>query len=457
MVFIAASLVCVAVSEGKNAVVPKMVFAHYMVAYPTKGPGASVEDYMNEMRAAQARGIDGFALNCAGWLEKEPHYKDRVNKIYQAAKDLGTGFSLFPSADFATWLTEEEFIDMVESYRNHPNQLKVDGKPVISTWNSKEKHTERVRSEFTGDRAVFFVPFIYSRPANELPGVAEIEQVFYDNSTADGFFYFGAAGNPAELDRVVRSTAKKWKSEGKLFMAPVTPFYRGYGKNYRVFETRGFEGLALGWKSAIESGADWVEIVTWNDWGESSYIAPHHRSMDGRQYWGGHWGAVLSHTGYLDLSKYFIKWFKTGQAPAIEQDAVFYAYRLHPKTIPSYVNPLNIKESALERPMGAEKLIDAVYVAVLLTAPATLEIALGETTSRFDLPAGFSQVQTPMKSGTPVFRLLRNDTVIVEKSGELEISPTHAWGNFNYFAGSTLLSVPEPTPSENLGQPRTPE
>lgn len=433
-----------------------MVFAHYMVAVPTAGGGAGIDDYKKEILEAQARGIDGFALNCGGWLKKEPHYKDRVNKIYQAALELGSGFSLFLSADFATGLTDEEFVDMVESYRNHPNQLKVEGKPVISTWNSKPRHTQLVRSEFTGDRSVFFVPFLYPQPANELPSEAEIEQVYRENSTAVGFFYFGAAGNPEELDAVVRSVAQKWKSEGKLFMAPVTPFYRGYAGNYRVFETRGFAGLALAWKAAIESGADWVEIVTWNDWGESSYIAPN-GPVDGREFWKGHWGAVLSHTGYLDLSKYFIEWFKTGREPSIKQDAVFYAYRLHAKSIPSYVNPRNIKESALGRPRGAEKLIDAVYVAVLLTEPATLEVELGGHTTRFDLPAGFSQVQAPIKSGTPVFRLFRDGKVVVEKTGELDISPSNAWGNFNYFAGSTLQPSTEPTLIENIAQPKLQE
>jgi hypothetical protein len=445
---------CLSGCKDHDAKVPKMVFAHYMVAVPTAGAGSGVEDYKREILEAQARGIDGFALNCGGWLKKEPHYKDRVNKIYQAAQELDSGFSLFLSADFATGLTDEEFIDMVESYRNHPNQLKVEDKPVLSTWASSARHTALIQSEFTGDRSVFFVPFIYPRPANELPTDAEIEQVFHDHKSADGFFYFGAAGKPEELDKVVRATAQKWKSEGKLFMAPVTPFYRGYAGNYRVFETRGFEGLALAWKSAIESGADWIEIVTWNDWGESSYIAPH-QSVDGRRFWGGHWGAVLSHTGYLDLSKYFIEWFKTGQPPAIKEDTVFYAYRLHAKTIPSYTNPKNIEKSSLSRPRGAQDLIDAVYAAVLLTAPATLEIELAGNTSRFDLPAGFSQVQVPMQSGIPVFRLLRDDKVVVEKSGELEISPDNVWGNFNYFVGSTLPKSPEQAPNENFAQPKT--
>ena len=44
----------------------RQVFAHYMVCIPRAGGGATVADYMAEMRDAQARGIDGFVLNCGG-------------------------------------------------------------------------------------------------------------------------------------------------------------------------------------------------------------------------------------------------------------------------------------------------------------------------------------------------------------------------------------------------------
>ena len=44
----------------------KKVFAHYMVCMPTYGGDSTVADYQREIRAAQAAGIDGFALNCGG-------------------------------------------------------------------------------------------------------------------------------------------------------------------------------------------------------------------------------------------------------------------------------------------------------------------------------------------------------------------------------------------------------
>jgi hypothetical protein len=61
----------------------RKVFAHFMVCIPTYGGASKVEDYQREIRAAQAAGIDGFALNCGGWTVRELHYKKRTRLIYQ--------------------------------------------------------------------------------------------------------------------------------------------------------------------------------------------------------------------------------------------------------------------------------------------------------------------------------------------------------------------------------------
>jgi len=74
------------------------VFAHYMVCFAPYGE--RVEDYKREIQLAQAAGIDGFALNCGAW-HNEPHYPRRTKAIYRAAHELGTGFKLFFSVDFA--------------------------------------------------------------------------------------------------------------------------------------------------------------------------------------------------------------------------------------------------------------------------------------------------------------------------------------------------------------------
>lgn len=408
--------------------IPKKVFGHYMVCFSPTGGGDSLGKLKQEIREAQQRGLDGFALNCGGWSLREPHYKRRVQEIYQAAQELGTGFQLMISADFCCGLTFEEVEDMVESFRDHPNQFRNDGKPVFSTFDGDADLSKFIAKKFVAERAITFVPFYYPEPANELPGEAEIEQVFGMNPTVDGFFYFGAAGSPESIAETTRKMASKWKGAGKIFMAPVTPFYRGLNVNYRVFEPRGFEGLIMEWMAAIESDADWVELVTWNDWTESTYMSPLQPP------------AFLPHSGYLDLSAYFIQWFKEGLPPKVTRDEIFYAYRLHPRTLSGRANPSDA--ATAQRPAGAETLSDQFYVTTLLTAPATLEVEIAGRTSRFACKSGLTNVQLPLKDGQPVFRLIRDEEVEIEKKGEMAVSSNSTESNFNYFAGSAVGTAP---------------
>jgi glucan endo-1,3-alpha-glucosidase len=412
---------------------PRLVFAHYMVCIPTHGGGSEVADYQREIREAQARGIDGFALNCGGWTACEPHYKKRTLLIYQAARELDTDFQLFLSADYATGLTLDETRDMIETFRNHPNQFRWQGKPVLSTFGGGRRITEFVKGpEFQGQQGVFFVPFYYPKPAAEMPNREQAKQVLGDHPELDGFFHFGAAGSPERIARSNRILAEVWHGAGKLFMAPVTPFYRGFGGNYRAYECRGFEGLARQWEGAIEAKAEWVEIVTWNDWGEASYISPFGAPKQ-TEFWKGHWGAMLDHRGFLDLSAYYIQWYKTGKAPAITKDRLFYAYQLHPRSVQGIVKPGKTDRG---RPRGADQLADRVFATVLLTAPADLTLAIGEQSQTFALAAGVHHVSVPLVPGTPRFTLGRAGKTVIDKTGEHSISPQNAWANFNIFTGS---------------------
>ncbi|MBI5834199.1 MAG: glycoside hydrolase family 71 [Armatimonadetes bacterium] len=427
-------LTCLLIAAAPTS--PRYVFAHYMVAIPTYGGDSKVEDYMREIQAAQSRGIDGFALNCGGWTAREPHYKARTLLIYEAAKRLNSGFKLFVSADYCCGLTLDETKDILTSLADHPNQFQVGGKPLLSTFTGEGADNQQGRDlcafldRLGGDkgRACVFVPYFYPRPnVTEHPSPEVAAQVLRDHPTLDGFFYFGAAGTDTQLASSNRNCAKAWLGAGKLFMACATPYYRGLGGNYRCFETNGFEGFAKQFVGAIEDQATWIEIVTWNDWGEASYVAPF-GEPSATELWGGHWGKILSHVAYLDAMRYYIDWYKTGQAPKITADKLFYAYRPHPKAL---LGPTKA------RPGGADALLDKVFVTVYLTAPATLTVTSGDAEQRFDLTAGVKHVALDAKPGAQRFRLMRGGATLVDKTGELPISADEAFGNFNMFAGQS--------------------
>jgi hypothetical protein len=413
----------------------KMVFAHYMVCCPTVGGAATLDDYKREIQEAQTRGIDGFALNCGNWTKQEPYYKARTLLMYEAARQLGTGFHLFVSADGAAL---DEIPDIVRTLKNHPNQLRYNGKPVLSTFAGEgfDNAAGRERTRIAHEEGAVFVPYFYPRPnITELPKAEHAAQLARDFPDVDGYFYFGAAGTGEQIAESTSVLTRQWLGMGKIFMAGVTPYYRANGGNFRLFETRGFEGMAAEWEGAIRNGATWVELVTWNDWNESSYLAPF-GAPDATALWNGHFGRkMLAHTAYLDASRYYIEWFKTGSAPPIVEDQIFYFYRLHPAALPVTVDPSDATKGT-GLPANASSLLDRVFVTLFLTQAAQLTVWSGSLQKDFELPAGVRHVSTPFAPGAQRFLLRRDGKVLLDKTGEHGISPTDGASRFNYFAGS---------------------
>jgi hypothetical protein len=136
---------------------------------------------------------------------------------------------------------------------------------------------------------------------------------------------------------------------------------------------------------------------------------------------------MLSHVAYLDASRYYIEWFKTGMPPAISADNLFYFYRLHPATLPITVNPAD-EAAGHGRPIGADALRDHLFVTAFLTAPAQLTLHSGAASKTFDLPAGVQHVSMPFEPGIQRFVLQRDGLPVFDKTGEHEISLTDVFG-----------------------------
>lgn len=70
-----------------------------------------------------------------------------------------------------------------------------------------------------------------------------------------------------------------------------------------------------------------VEVITWNDFGESHYLGPIKGSQPNSQAWVN----GFDHTAWLDLTSYFATAYKTGSYPTVSQDKVYLWARPHPK------------------------------------------------------------------------------------------------------------------------------
>ena len=196
--------------------------------------------------------------------------------------------------------------------------------------------------------------------------------------------------------------------------------------------------MAQEWEGAIRDGADWVEITTWNDWGEKTYVAPFGPPSE-TKIWDGDnpgFGAInYSHVAYLDASRYYIDWFKTGRPPRITQDRLFYFYRMEPKAASGRQFAPDEAQRGMKTISGADALEDNMYVTCFLTRPARLTVHSGDTARTFAVPAGVQHVAMPFDLGAQRFTLTRNGRAVLQKIGEQEIADRQGETRYNYFAG----------------------
>jgi glucan endo-1,3-alpha-glucosidase len=403
-----------AIAAEPDAPARHCVFAHYMVCFAAQGE--RVDDYKREIREAQAAGINGFALNCGAWHD-EPHYPRRARAIYQAAQELGTGFKLFFSADFAGSHppgTFESYVrDMVQTYGRHPNQFRVEGRTVLSTFGGEQGVAWRkdiLAPLKSAGYDVFLVPFFYPRPrVTELPDEATVRQHYRRwADLVDGMFFFGGAGTAQELAASNAAYARVLREAGKVSMCSFSPMYWGSAQpDRRYYETCGGEGVERQWKSIIELQPDWVEIVTWNDFAESYICAvAAHRPPESVPPW---LKSKSSHAGYLELTRYYIDWYKTGRQPPW-RDSLFWFYRVHPKdAVAKDDRPVTARYGDVQ---------DVVYLTAMMTAPAELHVTSGGTTTVHPLVAGVQHLRAPFHAGAQRFAAYRGGKEIVAGDGD---------------------------------------
>jgi len=409
-----------------TAAAPHYVFAHYMVCYATYGDfgsdtNSTIAGYKRDIQDAQAAGIDGFALNMTGYNDPtQMYYNTRVARIYDAAEQLGTGFKLFFSVNYAG---ESNVVNMVETYARRTNSFIFNGQLVLSAYGENNvasmgwpgmDWTNAIIGKLAKDGyPIYFVPFFFSDPVEEIPTSGSAPEVLnqYTN-LVNGLFCWTAAGLPRQSAWANNTYTKSVQAAGKLSMAGITPHYWGsvqYGLGRRYYETDGGEGLLTQWLNIITNQPDWVEICTWNDFNESTYISP---VMNPETYFPPlQIPHRYSHEGYLELSKRFIAWYKTGQQPPITQDALFYFYRTHPmNAVASNTNDMWVG-------WRTGDIADQIYVTTVLTAPAQVEISSGNLTTTNQVPTGISSFRTSFAPGAQNFVLQRNGVQVLTTQG----------------------------------------
>lgn len=241
--------------------------------FDTSDP-ASVGAQIDEARSEH---IDGFVVSYDG----DPTYAQRLSTVTQEAAsrpgfyvasmlEMNQLVTRYPSAGLSTGI--DSAIKDAIARTDGPNQLQVDGRPVVFVFAAQDLSPTlwKVVRLGLGEN-----PFFIADSTSSAYGF---------NGLFDYTVSFAADNQVAALDQSFEKTAR-WDpavnsgaGPQRLWVAPVSP-----GENSCVSpppdddvyaDREKGARYAYTWQAAIASEPEWVLVSTWNEWYEDTAVAP---------------------------------------------------------------------------------------------------------------------------------------------------------------------------------------
>ncbi len=294
-----------------------------------------------QIAAAMAYGVDGFNVD----VQKPDQYLPVMSRFFSAAE--GTDFKIALCMD-GLWYPAEVLIEHLEkfisTYRNHPNACLVDGRMVIFMYTANGKTVDQwcaVREELRRRGCdAYFLSQPY--PLAEITLWEDAGRIDDALRGFDGLFDFGGNGfTAAEIENRLKNAMAALRRAGRrdaILVGGVAPGYSGqFTAYYRPFLNSG--SVRNNWEAVIASGAQWVNLTTWNDYIETTQFEP----------------TVINRDNLLLLNQeYLFRW--RGVTPPPRPVRVLYNY--HEETL-----------------IGDDLTIEAINFSYT-TAPSTLRLRL---------------------------------------------------------------------------------
>jgi Glycosyl hydrolase family 99 len=325
-----ASLVAGPPSIRMTPLLPRLVLAHYypwyttdtwsdpqmadrpLRIYSTEAP----PDVNAEAAMARAAGIDAWVVSWQG-LEAGAGFNDRRMRIaLDAARGAGMRACVYtetyvanPTNDASRGIDSRVLFDwladIVDLYGSHPAYLRVGGRPVIFTYAASllpqaDWAEVMARLRTSGRDPLIIGDFSRSTLLDAFDGEYQYSNVF---SSGDAL----ADVVRAESLRVRTFDLLRPGDRRRVWVASVTPGFDDSHlvdrKTPRIVDRSSGTVYDDQWSKAIDTGADWIVVTSWNEWWENTEIEP------GQRY-----GRV-----YLDRTKFWSEAFKSssGAVPAL--------------------------------------------------------------------------------------------------------------------------------------------
>ncbi|GAA4955126.1 hypothetical protein GCM10023205_16180 [Yinghuangia aomiensis] len=372
-----------------------------------------LQDMETEVRNAVSAGIDGFTVDLLNLDPSSPHRK-RVDLLVKAAEKVDPGFRIVLMPDMtATQIKSLDPAGLATALAGLAGSPVVhrfdDGRVVVSPFKAEERPVQWWRDFLAamGQRGkqAALVPVFLNFGANA-QAFAPISQ---------GFSVWGNRSPKAQS--TIAADAAKAHGLGKLWMQPVS--VQDERPNQGIFDEAGnTENLRATWNGAIAGGADWVQLTTWNDFSEGTQFAP----------------SVHNGRAYLDISSYYLTWFKTGKAPAIVRDVVYLTHRRQlAATRPTAAGQTKFMQL---RP-GSTPVRDTAEALAFLTGTASVRVKSGDRTQERTEGPGVVAVTVPLAYGTPSATVTRSGTTAATVASPFPVDPALPVQDLQYVAAGS--------------------
>lgn len=374
------------------------------VPRPPRSGDWVLDDFRTEIAQAQAVGIDGFSVDV---LDLAGVHWERVNRLLQAASTAGD-FTIMLMPDMTASAGRASYQDLARAMAglaaNPAAYRTAEGRVVIAPYKAEERPVSwwtdfltEMRTQY--DLDVALLP-VFHDPAVNMPLFREISY---------GFSYWGVR-NPQALAEEPNWAAQA-HAMGRLWMAPIA--VQDYRPTQAIFdEAANTSTLRTSWAQATQQDADLAQLVTWNDYGEGTSFAP----------------SEAHGSAFLSLSAYYAAGFRSGHSPTIRRDAVYLTHRLQDYRL----TPSSQQQMATLR--SGTQPVNQVEVVTLLTAPAEVTVWVGESTYRYQAPAG-PHVQTfPLAIGWVRTAVRRDDSLVVDACSPQSVNASAAVQDLQYHA-----------------------
>lgn len=370
----------------------------------------------SEVRMAIARGISGFTFDIMSTSDVT-NSKSPLNLMLAAATAVDSRFKIIAMPDLTVLGTNSAaVVEIVEAIAKSPAAYHLsDGRLVISAFDASldsEPWWGAVLAQLTakGIKTAFVPTFLNWTLSAEL--FAHISYGYGDWGGATAAVSNEMAGDAAIVH----------KEFDKIFMMPVDP-QQFRPKGFQYWEAGNSAAFRAAWNASISGDADWVQLVTWNDFSESSEVEPATDTTLNR----------TMGTGFYNLTGYYAAWFATGHEPKITHDVLYWFYRREPTTAKAPAQKQADK-------LYSGSVDNSIELLAFLTAPGVLTVEIGGKTYTHNAAAGMVSFMVPTGPGTPKFTLSRSGADVFSFNAPVQIYGVSGLPNgtqdLTYWSGS---------------------